>query len=46
MDPIRIWKTYSIYEKILVLAWFGLVLDFPSFEQASQRHQQRDDQLT
>ncbi len=31
MDPIWIWKAYSIFEQILV--WFGLVLDFPSFEQ-------------
>jgi hypothetical protein len=26
--------------------WFGLVLDFPSFEHAGQRHQQGEDQLT
>jgi hypothetical protein len=49
MVPIRIWKAHSIYEQILVwlgLAWFGLVLEFPSFEQAGQRHQQGEYQLT
>jgi hypothetical protein len=24
MDPIRIWKAYSIYEQILDFGWFAL----------------------
>ncbi len=46
MDPIRIWKAslFDLWEDF-GLAWFGLVLDFPRFEHAGQRHLQGEDQL-